>query len=420
MIAIAIENIMKPDKKRTKVQNFMGTDAKKDPTKPDPPTSLFNANSLVLFINVFVVLACTGGLIFQGSQCLKRFWDSETKAILSVKPSGEATFLAFTFCPSFKDAYSQDGLAKYGLTVNSYKSGDYFGNQSTMDTSKIDGYDVFADVTYELSELLKVIEISLSDPSLPSVVIDLSKPLNSSQAEWTTIYDDTFGRCYHMYLNPAVTRKEIVNMEIEAKAGIYIYLHHPGQRLDVDSKTKVFAELGNKLFIDLAHELSTNTLGQDGEMPCDASMDWDYDGCIYEKLGNELWNSFGCVLPFMPSVSGRSICRFDTSTQEGLEWKHQVIERYNYLSSTGQRGLCAMPCSTMEVFLGLPFDGVEDPDIAYIKMYIKSTVKVKKTVLDYTWLSMLAEIGGYTGLLLGISVVNITNVVDKVVTKCFG
>lgn len=79
-----------------------------------------------------------------------------------------------------------------------------------------------------------------------------------------------------------------------------------------------------------------------------------------------------------------------------------------------------MPCSTMEVFLGLPFGGEEDPDTSYIKMYIKSTVKVKKTVLDYTWLSMLAEIGGYTGLLLGISVVNITNVVDKVVSKCFG
>lgn len=248
MIAIAIDNIMKPDKKQTKVQNFMGSDSKRD-TKTPAPTSIFNANSLILVINVFVVLACTGGLIFQGSQCLKRFWDSETKAILSVKPSGEATFLAFTFCPSFKDAYNQKGLVKYGLSVSAYKSGDYFGNQSVVDTSKYSGYDVFSDVTYELSELLKVIEISLSDPTLPSVVIDLSKPLNSSQAQWTTIYDDTFGRCYHMYLNPSVTSKEIVNMEIQAKAGIYVYLHHPGQRLDVDSKTKVSNrfKIGNKI-----------------------------------------------------------------------------------------------------------------------------------------------------------------------------
>ena len=55
--------------------------------------------------------------------------------------------------------------------------------------------------------------------------------------------------------------------------------------------------------------------------------------------------------------------------------------------------------------------------MAFIKMYIKSTIKVKKTVLDYTWISMVAEIGGYTGLLLGVSVVNITYYLDKILVK---
>lgn len=50
---------------------------------------------------------------------------------------------------------------------------------------------------------------------------------------------------------------------------------------------------------------------------------------------------------------------------------------------------------------------------AHMKLYVKSTVKMKRTVLDYTWVSMLAEIGGYTGLLLGISVVNVTNYLDR-------
>ena len=62
---------------------------------------------------------------------------------------------------------------------------------------------------------------------------------------------------------------------------------------------------------------------------------------------------------------------------------------------------------------GMPFDGEEKPNVAHVKMYLRSTVKSKKTVLDYTWLSMVAEIGGYTGLLLGVSVVNITSLVDR-------
>lgn len=55
--------------------------------------------------------------------------------------------------------------------------------------------------------------------------------------------------------------------------------------------------------------------------------------------------------------------------------------------------------------------------MAHVKMYLKTTARSKKTVLDYTWLSMVAEIGGYTGLLLGVSVVNFTYLVDKFLLK---
>lgn len=74
--------------------------------------------------------------------------------------------------------------------------------------------------------------------------------------------------------------------------------------------------------------------------------------------------------------------------------------------------VCERSCSTIEVLTGLPDRGVID-DVGYIKIYLKSTTKVKKAVLDYQWVTMIAEIGGYTGLLLGISLVNLTNVLDK-------
>jgi hypothetical protein len=38
---------------------------------------------------------------------------------------------------------------------------------------------------------------------------------------------------------------------------------------------------------------------------------------------------------------------------------------------------------------------------------------MKKTVYDYTFLSLIAEIGGYTGLLLGVSCVNLTSLIDR-------
>ena len=44
---------------------------------------------------------------------------------------------------------------------------------------------------------------------------------------------------------------------------------------------------------------------------------------------------------------------------------------------------------------------------SFIKTYLKSTVETRETVLDYTLVSMVAEIGGYTGLLLGISLADL-------------
>ena len=52
-------------------------------------------------------------------------------------------------------------------------------------------------------------------------------------------YDKTFGRCFSVDLNPKVTQLGVTKIEFFAKLNIYIYLHYPGQYMDVDSKTKV-------------------------------------------------------------------------------------------------------------------------------------------------------------------------------------
>ena len=41
-------------------------------------------------------------------------------------------------------------------------------------------------------------------------------------------------------------------------------------------------------------------------------------------------------------------------------------------------------------------------------------VVATKSVLNYTWVSMVAEIGGYVGLLLGIAVVDIVFAMDRI------
>ena len=47
-----------------------------------------------------------------------------------------------------------------------------------------------------------------------------------------------------------------------------------------------------------------------------------------------------------------------------------------------------------------------------IRLYFPARVVIKTSVEDYTWISMIAEIGGYVGLFLGVAVVDSVHIMD--------
>ena len=50
-------------------------------------------------------------------------------------------------------------------------------------------------------------------------------------------------------------------------------------------------------------------------------------------------------------------------------------------------------------------------------MYFRTTIPRYTITEDYTALSMIGEIGGYVGLLLGVAVVDIIHVIDRIWPK---
>ena len=54
------------------------------------------------------------------------------------------------------------------------------------------------------------------------------------------------------------------------------------------------------------------------------------------------------------------------------------------------------------------------PETGFLRVYFPMKISVKKSVLDYTWLSMVAEMGGYVGLLLGVSLVDLAFSLDGI------
>ena len=138
---------------------------------------------LVFVINFLVTLLCTLGLLIQCNNCVQRWLAKETSTITSVKHSGDATFVAFTLCPSYFDAYNESylevihfknawqdmtlickiKLQSIGLSKGQYKAGNFFGNAST------DGFAIFDMATFELNEVMQDIVITTSITGLVQI-----------------------------------------------------------------------------------------------------------------------------------------------------------------------------------------------------------------------------------------------------------
>ncbi len=71
---------------------------------------------------------------------------------------------------------------------------------------------------------------------------------------------------------------------------------------------------------------------------------------------------------------------------------------------------CNAPCATLSLVLGMPFYSRETDGDSSVKLYFKSATKVRKSVYAYTELSLLAEFGGYLGLLMGVSLLDLIGI----------
>ena len=79
---------------------------------------------------------------------------------------------------------------------------------------------------------------------------------------------------------------------------------------------------------------------------------------------------------------------------------------------------CPRACDYMDISFGYPsiYD-VTNTSASSLTLYFKTSIAVRKSHLTYPRSSLFAEIGGYTGLLLGVSLLDVTKVVQFFLDK---
>ena len=132
-------------------------------------------------------------------------------------------------------------------------------------------WEIFRNVTWELHEVVTSLKVETRDPERTIITLlgrdGPEEPLgvartrsgsdvdtmhqwemggvlgkvryNKSELRVWPKYHRNFGRCYSLEFTKNVTKLQLKDMVLDSSLNIYIYIHHPGQFMSVNSKAKV-------------------------------------------------------------------------------------------------------------------------------------------------------------------------------------
>ena len=214
--------------------------------------------------------------------------------------------------------------------------------------------------------------------------------------EIVSIIDTSNGRCYSIIPTSEMIRLGIRRVEFGFVSFIKLYFHPPGiLEYDAVKHTEITNSKGKRILYTVQYELSE--MLNDRNKPCHEDPQYRKDNCIEGELEKLVMKEFGCTPPFFENKE--NICTNETISKQVLE----VWSSKKYFTN------CSDPCK--EMLVSTTWLKNKDQKVNYhlqAGIYFQHRVKVMKSFYAYSGLSLIAEIGGYFGLFLGVSINQIT------------
>ena len=288
-------------------------------------------------------------------------------------------------------------------------------------------------VTHDLTELLTDFTIRLKTPITNTSELKIVKytrypwkkkssskvkVLELKEDDWIRQNWEVFGRCYTFEMPIEIRRFEIEFVSYTVTMHSLVYFHHPGQFFYKDSITKVPILTHTTSFLSTEHEVvysrprdhKKNSLYLDHFKTCSKEMNRKYDTCKKEAYDNLLKEKLGCSYPLLTSNENPTPkCNYNTFNEE----QKQAFLEVKAKMTLEDRFLCNVPCASIATQFGIQ-DKQEYSNVSFhLKLYFKNNIFVKTSYVAYPFESLLAEVGGYLGLLLGVSLMDIYGLTRK-------
>ena len=130
-------------------------------------------------------------------------------------------------------------------------------------------------------------------------------------------------------------------------------------------------------------------------------------------LFKDSMDKIGCTTPFGPNKD--FVCTNQTLGIKALKLYRNMIYKHHHN--------CKDPCSYITMRLIKTREQVEPlinkRKASWLKIETQENIKVVEAHYLYSGLSLIAEIGGYVGLFLGVSVIQINGIIKKALKVIF-
>ena len=161
--------------------------------------------------------------------------------------------------------------------------------------------------------------------------------------------------------------------------------------------------------IDLNHEVF-EVLDYEGE-PCINSAEYSRDKCIEDLITKTSMEMVGCSTPYLEDKS--SIC----TDLEKATFANQIYEEGKLRAFLDIVPECPKPCQFLMINFGRTKTNTIEKPKAELFIRFQRYIKVSKVGITYQGLELFAEFGGYLGLLLGVSINQLPEMISGLCSK---
>lgn len=359
---------------------------------------------------IFVV--CTAVLLFQVGQCAFKYLDKETGTADKYVHVSNTSFPELTICPTYP--YREDVLQANGIN----KAWDVqFGASWISNDSTKSALEFYQDMTLDIGDIVDNTLFYLEQQINGSNILRLRPgQLVCNGTNIFQVKEYYFnGDCFALQIPDCLHKAGPLEVVFDFYDKTDIFIHHPGQFLSPNSRSRVDVARGYFTKIAINHEVVQMLGGQEFSTCVNQDLEEyaTFDDCMYGRMQQLMLQRVGCTVPWIPDKS--NICVEDGQRKAAFEVYQQ--------NRRNQRDICPNSCLFTNMYFGPPVTGINNEErskFAWGVFYFRRDIKVTTEYFLYSLLSMAAEIGGYVGLLLGASLVNLGQINNFLLDYFYG